>query len=87
MLIELREMTQGDWMDVREIYRQGIDTGDATFENEVPDWASWHAHRHAKCRLVAEGGWGGRRFRVRQSRVAAGCLRRCGRGHGLRRRR
>jgi len=55
MLIELREMTQGDWMDVREIYRQGIDTGDATFENEVPDWASWHAHRHAKCRLVAEG--------------------------------
>ena len=56
MLMELREMTPDDWPAVREIYRQGIETGDATFENEVPDWASWHTSRHAECRLVGESG-------------------------------
>ena len=56
MLMELREMTPDDWPAVREIYRQGIETGDATFESEVPDWASWQASRHAECRLVAESG-------------------------------
>jgi L-amino acid N-acyltransferase YncA len=56
MPMELREMTPDDWPAVREIYRQGIEAGDATFENEAPDWASGHASRHASCRLVAESG-------------------------------
>src|ERR1700685_43043 len=41
------------WPAVREIYREGIATGDATFEAELPDWERW-APRHRKdCRLVA----------------------------------
>ena len=56
MLIELREMTPHDWPAVLEIYRQGIEAGDATFESEVPDWASWHAGRYAKCRIITESG-------------------------------
>jgi phosphinothricin acetyltransferase len=41
------------WPAVREIYREGIATGNATFETEVPDWEKWN-HSHLKiCRLVA----------------------------------
>jgi phosphinothricin acetyltransferase len=54
MQIEVREMTPDDWPAVREIYRRGIESGDATFEREPPDWETWHARRHPKCRLVAE---------------------------------
>ena len=31
------------WPAVREIYREGIATGNATFETEVPDWEKWIA--------------------------------------------
>jgi phosphinothricin acetyltransferase len=42
-----------DWPDVRRIYAEGIATGDATLEREVPDWSHFdHSHRH-DCRLVA----------------------------------
>ena len=37
-----------------EIYRQGIESGDATFETEVPDWESWDVARSPDCRIVAE---------------------------------
>jgi len=41
------------WPTVREIYGQGIATGNATFETELPDWEKWdHSHRR-DCRLVA----------------------------------
>ena len=39
---------------VREIYRQGIAAGDATFDTAVPSWDVWDAKRHVKCRIVAE---------------------------------
>jgi L-amino acid N-acyltransferase YncA len=41
------------WPAVREIYRQGIATGNATFETELPDWQKWDASHHKHCRLVA----------------------------------
>ena len=49
-------MTPRDWPGVAEVYRQGIESGDATFETEVPDWESWDAARSPECRLVAECG-------------------------------
>ena len=49
-----RPLLPGDWPAVAEIYRQGIESGNATFETEVPDWESWDAARHPDCRLVAE---------------------------------
>ena len=50
----IRPLVPEDWPDVAEIYRQGIESGNATFETEVPTWESWDAARSADCRLVAE---------------------------------
>ncbi len=52
--VTIRELTATDWSAVAEIYRQGIETGDATFETEVPSWTAWIAARHEAGRLVAE---------------------------------
>lgn len=41
------------WPVVREIYRQGIATGNATFETELPDWEKWDCSHHQHCRLIA----------------------------------
>ena len=39
---------------VLAIYRDGIATGLATFETEVPSWADWDAAHLRSCRIVAE---------------------------------
>jgi phosphinothricin acetyltransferase len=41
------------WPAVREIYREGIATGNATFETELPDWEKWDSSHRKNCRLVA----------------------------------
>lgn len=41
------------WPAVREIYRQGIATGNATFEAELPDWEDWDSKHRKNCRSVA----------------------------------
>jgi L-amino acid N-acyltransferase YncA len=41
------------WPAVREIYRQGIATGNATFETELPDWEGWDSKHRKNCRFVA----------------------------------
>jgi len=41
------------WPEVREIYREGIAAGNATFETELPDWERWDSSHLKKCRLVA----------------------------------
>ncbi len=38
--VAVRPLEPGDWPDVRRIYAEGIATGDATFETEVPDQAA-----------------------------------------------
>jgi len=40
------------WPAVREIYAQGIATGNATFEIELPDWEKWDASHRKDCRLI-----------------------------------
>jgi L-amino acid N-acyltransferase YncA len=47
-------MTPGDWADVARIYEEGIQTGNATFEIEVPQWEEWDAGHLEVCRLVME---------------------------------
>lgn len=47
-------MRPEDWPRVAEIYRQGIATGVATFEMEVPSWEEWNAGHLSACRLVAD---------------------------------
>ncbi|MGA8432619.1 MAG: N-acetyltransferase family protein [Candidatus Sulfotelmatobacter sp.] len=46
-------MEPEDWPAVCEIYRQGIATGNATFETELPDWQTWNNSHRPDCRLVA----------------------------------
>lgn len=41
------------WPQVARIYAEGIATGNATLESEVPDWASWDASHLPDLRLVA----------------------------------
>ncbi|HET7566437.1 MAG TPA: GNAT family N-acetyltransferase [Gaiellaceae bacterium] len=49
----VRELRPEDWPQVAAIYAEGIATGDATFETEVPAWAVWDA-AHPGFRLVVE---------------------------------
>jgi L-amino acid N-acyltransferase YncA len=51
--IETRPMLEEDWESVRSIYLAGIATGQATFENEAPNWARWNDSHLASPRLVA----------------------------------
>jgi L-amino acid N-acyltransferase YncA len=41
------------WGAVARIYAEGIATGHATFETEVPTWERWNASHHPAHRLVA----------------------------------
>jgi len=55
-------MQDSDWPAVREIYREGMATGDATFETQVPEWSDWDAAHLRHSWLVARdggaiGGW------------------------------
>jgi phosphinothricin acetyltransferase len=49
-------MTAADWGAVRAIYREGIATGNATFETGAPEWTEWDARHLAHSRLVAREG-------------------------------
>jgi L-amino acid N-acyltransferase YncA len=44
-----------DWNAVRDIYLQGIATGNATFETTAPAWEKWDKTHLPNCRLVATG--------------------------------
>jgi L-amino acid N-acyltransferase YncA len=50
---ELAPMTELHWSAVREIYLQGIATGNATFEQSAPEWNEWDERHLKSCRLVA----------------------------------
>jgi phosphinothricin acetyltransferase len=54
MDITIRPMTETDWPAVARVFREGIDTGHATFETEVPPWEDWDGSHMKSCRLVAE---------------------------------
>jgi phosphinothricin acetyltransferase len=48
----IRDLRPDDWAEVAAIYRDGMRSGMATFETEVPPWEAWHeAH---PLRVVAE---------------------------------
>lgn len=49
----IREMHTSDWPAVRDIYAEGIKTGNATFEENTPTWKMWTEAHITTCRLVA----------------------------------
>lgn len=53
LVISVRDMTAADWPAVEQIYAQGIEDGEATFEVAVPSWAQFDAGKVATPRLVA----------------------------------
>lgn len=50
----VRPLAAADWPAVAAIFAEGIATGVATFETEVPTWEAWDAAHLAGHRLVAE---------------------------------
>lgn len=51
--IVVDKMIPKDWERVREIYTEGIATGQATFEKETPSWEEWDKSHTRDCRIVA----------------------------------
>lgn len=52
-MVTLAEMTPAHWENVREIYLEGIATGQATFQTTAPGWEDWDSSHTANCRFVA----------------------------------
>ncbi len=52
--ITIRTMLSTDWNSVANIYQEGIDTGIATFETNVPTYKAWNSAHMSTCRFVAE---------------------------------
>ena len=55
-MVSIRPMKKADWPTVSDIYTQGIATGYATFETEVPAFEEWNKNHLSSCRLIAERG-------------------------------
>jgi L-amino acid N-acyltransferase YncA len=51
---QVKFMQPADWEAVRAIYAEGIATGNATFETEVPGWEKWDRAHSNDCRLIAK---------------------------------
>lgn len=52
--IAITNFTKENWPIISEIYRQGIATGTATFETQIPSWEQWDAAHITSCRFKAE---------------------------------
>ncbi|WP_299217013.1 GNAT family N-acetyltransferase [uncultured Dokdonia sp.] len=50
----IRLFQKEDYAACAKIYKEGMDTGIATFETIVPDWEVWDAKFLFQCRFVAE---------------------------------
>ena len=52
--VAIRPLAREDWGSVARIYADGLATGVASFETDVPAWEDWDAGHLAALRLVAE---------------------------------
>ena len=50
--IEYRPMVATDYEQVAQIYQQGIATGNATFQQDIPTWDDWDESHLKNCRTV-----------------------------------
>ena len=49
----IEPMNARDWKAVGAILREGIATGNATFETQAADWNVWDSHHLQDCRVIA----------------------------------
>ena len=52
----IEDMNANDWDQVAAIYREGIQTKIATFQEDVPGWEQWDRGHSRDCRIVARDG-------------------------------
>lgn len=52
-MITIAPIQPGHWLDVQRIYEEGIQTGNATFEQSAPGWEVWDKGHLPHPRLVA----------------------------------
>src|SRR3954466_5084004 len=52
----IARLEESHWPAVREIYEQGLATGEASFETVAPSWDRWNAGHAADPRIVALDG-------------------------------
>ena len=52
-MLYIRNFEPGDFDLVKDIYQQGIDTGNATFQTQAKEWEEWNKAMLQACRLVA----------------------------------
>jgi L-amino acid N-acyltransferase YncA len=52
--IVVKNMSDDNWNSVQEIYKSGIETKNATFEKNAPEWESWDSLHRKDCRLIVE---------------------------------
>jgi len=51
--LEIADLRPEHWVEVARIYADGITTGDATFETDVPSWERWDSSHLPAHRFVA----------------------------------
>jgi len=54
--LDIRDLRPDDWPEVARIYAEGIATGNATFETDVPAWEAWDGVHLHHPRLVGTVG-------------------------------
>ena len=52
--LTFRNLKETDREQVSQIYQEGLDTGNATFESNLPSWNEWNNGHLKKCRIIAE---------------------------------
>jgi phosphinothricin acetyltransferase len=53
MDVRIRSLAASDWPAARRIYQDGLDTGQASFEIDAPDWLAFDQSRLPSHRFVA----------------------------------
>jgi L-amino acid N-acyltransferase YncA len=54
--MEVRDLRADDWPEVARIFDEGIRTGNATFETDVPSWEAWDSAHLRRHRFAAKRG-------------------------------
>jgi phosphinothricin acetyltransferase len=52
-MIAFQKLEAVHWPAVKNIYKEGIATGNATFEQHAPEWEPWNASHLQHCRIAA----------------------------------
>ncbi len=53
-MITFNKIQPSDWNAVKEIYEEGIATGNATFQQFAPEWEDWDKSHLQHSRLIVK---------------------------------